>query len=131
MHFSNYLEVELINATLRGVSYASPSGVYISLLSDLSDDGDTFTEIDDATTNYIRQLANFSEPVSGSGITELDTVIEFPTATEAWGTVTYLGVHDAEASGNLLYWGPLDLSRVVSSGNTFILASGNVTITLD
>jgi hypothetical protein len=56
--------------------------------------------------------------------------VEFPQATGSWGTVGWIGIHDAATSGNLLYHTALDVSKVIDTGDIFKISTGNLSVTL-
>lgn len=123
---SNYLENALINATLRNTSYTSPTTVYLALYTDDPTDADTGTEVSGGS--YARQAITFGAPSNGVSTNSAD--ITFPTATGSWGTVAYVGIRDDVTGGNLLYHTQLDVSKTISSGDIFKIATGNLSVTL-
>jgi hypothetical protein len=123
---SNYLENALINATLRNTSYTSPAAVYISLHTADPTDAGTGTEVSGGS--YIRQSATFGAPSNGVSTTTAD--ITFPQATANWGTIGWIGIWDAQTTGNLLYHTALDASKAIDNGDIFKIASGSLTVTL-
>jgi hypothetical protein len=123
---SNYLENALINATLRNTSYTSPAAVYVSLHTADPTDAGTGTEV--AGGSYIRQSATFGAPSNGVSTTTAD--VTFPQATANWGTIGWIGIWDAQTTGNLLYHTALDASKAIDNGDIFKIASGSLTVTL-
>jgi len=123
---SNYLENALINATLRNTSYTSPAAVYISLHTADPTDAGSGTEVSGGS--YIRQSATFGAPSNGVSTTTAD--ITFPQATGNWGTIGWIGIWDAQTTGNLLYHTALDASKAIDTGDIFKIASGSLTVTL-
>lgn len=123
---SNYLENALINATLRNTSYTSPAAVYISLHTADPTDAGSGTEVSGGS--YIRQAATFGAPSDGVSTTTAD--ITFPQATANWGTIGWIGIWDAQTTGNLLYHTALDTSKAIDNGDIFKIASGSLTVTL-
>ena len=123
---SNYLENALINATLRNTSYTSPAAVYISLHTADPTDAGSGTEVSGGS--YIRQAATFGAPSNGVSTTTAD--ITFPQATGNWGTIGWIGIWDAQTTGNLLYHTALDASKAIDTGDIFKIASGSLTVTL-
>ncbi|WP_432736472.1 phage tail fiber protein [Maridesulfovibrio sp. FT414] len=70
------------------------------------------------SSNYVRQLVNFgAEPVNGRLLNTDE--IRFPQFTSDVGLVTHWAVLDAQSGGNVLYFGPLELARLVYMGDTF------------
>jgi hypothetical protein len=123
---SNYLENALINATLRNTSFTSPAAVYVSLHTADPTDAGSGTEVSGGS--YIRQAATFGAPSNGVSTTTAD--ITFPQATANWGTIGWIGIWDAQTTGNLLYHTALDTSKAIDNGDIFKIASGSLTVTL-
>jgi len=126
MSFSNYLETELLDHVFANNAYTSPTNVYVGLFTSNPDEDGSGTEVSGGS--YARQTASFT--VSGNTATT-DAVIEFPTATASWGTVSHIGVYDALTSGNLLAYAALTTSKAISSGDVFRIPTGDIDITLD
>ena len=127
--FSDFLENELLDGTLRGPgnAYTPVATVYVGLHTSVTNDDDTGAEV--ATGSYARTSSAFDAPSAGS--TSNSATITFPTATASWGTVTHFGIYDASVAGNLLYWGALTISKTVDNGDIFTFPIGNLTVSLD
>lgn len=125
--FSDYLENAILNATLRGVAYTSPAKVYVALFTSDPTDAATGTEVSGGA--YARQAITFGVPSAGTCSNSADVL--FPIATAAWGTVTHIGIFDAESGGNLLYSAALTTSKTIAADDQLKLATGAVTVTLD
>jgi len=123
---SNYLENALINVTLRNTAYTTPTTVYLALYTTDPTDADTGTEVSGGS--YARQSITFGAP--SNGVSTNSAAIEFPQATGSWGTVAYIGIRDALTTGNLLYHTPLDVSKVIATGDIFKIAIGSLSVTL-
>lgn len=123
---SNYLENALINGTIRGSSYTAPTDVYVALYTSDPTDADTGTEVSGGS--YARQIVTFAAPSNGASASNAD--VTFPQATASWGTVGWIGLKDAVSGGNLLYHTPLNVSKVIDTGDVFKISSGNLTVTL-
>ena len=123
---SNYLENALINVTLRNTSYTSPTTVYVSLHTADPTDAGTGAEVSGGS--YARKSATFAAPSNGVSATSSD--VTFDQATASWGTITHIGIWDAESTGNMLYHTPLTTSKTIDSGDIFKIASGSLTVTL-
>ena len=124
---SNYLENALINATLRNVSYTSPTTCFVALYTSDPTDADTGTECTGSA--YARVAVTFGAP--SNGVSTNSSSVTFPTATGSWGTITHIGLRDAASSGNLLYHTPLDASKAIATGDIFTIAGGNLSVTLE
>ena len=123
---SNFLEIALINATLRNTSYTSPTTVYLALYTTDPTDADTGTEC--TGTGYARQAITFGAP--SNGVSTNSAAIEFAQAGNSWGTITHIGIRDALTTGNLLYHSPLDASKTIATGDVFRVAIGSLSVTL-
>ena len=123
---STYLEDALINATLRNTSYTSPATVYVGLFTSDPTDAGSGTEVSGGS--YARTAVTFGAP--SNGVTTNSAAVEFPQATGSWGTVGWIGIHDAATSGNLLYHTALDVSKVIDTGDIFKISTGNLSVTL-
>lgn len=123
---SNYLENALINATLRNTTYTSPATVYVGLFTSDPTDAGSGTEVSGGS--YARTAVTFGAP--SNGVTTNSAAVEFPQATASWGTVGWIGIHDASTSGNLLYHTALDTSKTIDTGDIFKIAIGSLSVTL-
>ncbi len=92
---------------------ALPSSMYVGLSTTAPGlDGSNVTE--PQTGGYARvEISNLSEPVDGE-IYNQDS-IEFPEATEDWGTVTHYVVFDSMSSGNLLMYEEFPSGRLIQA----------------
>jgi hypothetical protein len=123
---SNYLENAIINGTLRATTFTAPAAVYVSLHTADPTDAGTGTEVSGGS--YIRQAATFGAPSNGVSTTTAD--ISYPQATASYGTVGWIGIWDAQTTGNMLYHTALDTSKAIDTGDIFKIASGSLTVTL-
>lgn len=123
---SNFLENALINATLRNTSYTSPATVYVGLFTSDPTDAGSGTEVSGGS--YARTAVTFGSP--SNGVSTNSAAVEFPQATGNWGTVGWIGIHDALTSGNLLYHTALDTSKTIDNGDIFKIAIGSLSVTL-
>ncbi len=130
MSFSDYLENSLLNHTVGKAAYIMPTA-YVGL----------------STTNPLEDATGLAEPVgsayariatgaldwnsAAAGSIDNANTITFPTATGAWGTVTYFAIFDALTAGNMLTSGVLTISKTIGNGDTASFAPGQITITLD
>ena len=123
---SNYLENALINGTLRATTFTAPTTVYISLHTADPTDAGSGTEVSGGS--YIRQSDTFAAPSNGASASNAD--VTFPQATGNWGTIGWIGIWDAQTTGNMLYHTALDASKAIDTGDIFKIASGSLTVTL-
>ena len=123
---SNYLENALLNAVLRNTSYTSPSTVFVALYTTDPGEGGTGTEVSGGS--YARVAGTFGAP--SNGVSTNSAAVEFAQATGSWGTVGYVGLHDAITTGNLLFYGSLTTSKTIESGDVFKFSTGELSVTL-
>ena len=123
---SNYLEEEILDHTLRNIPFSSPTTVYAALLSSLSSDGDVVAELNGAS--YARQTIEFDEP--SNGVTANSSLVAFPSVGSDWGTARYVGIYDALAAGNLLFWAEFDPARIIATSAVFKIPEGSLDIVL-
>jgi hypothetical protein len=127
MSMSDYLENALLNAVLRNTPYTSPSQVYVALFTSDPTDAGTGTEVSGG--GYARQAVTFNAPSNGQ-VTNASDIL-FPVATASWGTVTHVGIYDAQTGGNLLFSGALTTSKTISANDQLKIAAGSLSISLD
>lgn len=123
---SNYLENALINAVLRNTSYTSPAQVYLALHTADPTEAGTGTEVSGGS--YARQAITFGEPTDGSSSNT--AAINFPVATADWGTITHFSIRDAATGGNSLFYGAWQTPKTIETSDQFVVAIGNLTVTL-
>lgn len=141
---SNYLENKLIDHLFRATSYSAPATLYIALCTAAPTDastGSTLTEVSGG--NYARQSVtsgtgtwqtsqgDTTSTSSGTnGTTNNVSTITWSGVTWA-ATVTHVAICDALTAGNVLFWGALAASKIVSSGDTFQFSANTLQIQLD
>jgi hypothetical protein len=123
---SNYLENAVINAVLRNTSYTSPTTVYVGLFTSDPTDAGSGTEVSGGS--YARVAVTFGAP--SNGVSTNSAAVEFAQATGNWGTVAFIGLHDALTTGNLLFHTALDTSKTIETGDIFKIAIGSLSVTL-
>jgi len=134
---SNYTEDRTLDFWLKANSQTStaPATVYVGLFTSDDSTGATGENLEAGTlTNevsggsYARKSATFGTISNGSVSTSAN--VTFDTATANWGTITHVAVMDASTTGNVLFYGALDTSKTIESGDTFQITSGNLTVSL-
>lgn len=131
--FSDYLEQQVINATLRGGTYTGGK-VYIALFTSDPNDDASGTELSDS--GYARQVAGdpassgFDAPDATGGDTANSNVITFPAIVDAQVTVTHWGIYDALTGGNLLYHAALTNPKTLDPSDVLSFPVGSLTATL-
>jgi len=128
LSFANFLETELLDHVFGGNAYTAPSTLYLALHTANPDEDGSGTEVSTSGTAYARQTVTFT--VSGNTATT-DAVVEFPTATANFGTVSHVAVWDALTAGNMLAYAALTTSKTIETGDVLRLPTGDLDITLD
>ena len=129
---SDYLENEILDHVLGGADYSRPATVYIALYT--ADPSDTGGGTEVSGGSYARASVTNNDtnwPAASSGAKSNGADITFTEATGDWGTITAMGIFDAETAGNLLYWGELTTDKAINSGDTAKFATGDIDITED
>jgi len=123
---SDFTEAEMLDNYLAATAPTTPSTVYVGLHTTSVGDDDSGTEC--SGNGYARVAAAFTRTLnvaSNSGL------ISFPQATGTWGTVTHFGIYDQLTGGNLLFWGTLDNSKLISVDDVPKYQAGELTVTID
>lgn len=130
--FSDYLEAQLINTTLRGATYTGGS-VFIALFTADPTDAGTGAELTDS--GYIRQRAHttvasdgFTVPANGSSSNTRNII--FPAIVDAQKTITHWGIFDAQTSGNLLYHSSMLNPKTLDPTDVLSFPVGSLIVTL-
>ena len=117
---SDALVHELLDAVFGGSTYTPEGTIYVGLSTTTpTNTGTSVTE--PSGNNYARvavtnNATNF--PAASSRAKANGTVIQFPTASGSWGTLTHFVLYDASTSGNFLGWGELTAPITVTTGGT-------------
>jgi len=80
---------------------------------------------------YARQA--YAYTITGGNPSEAanNAMIQFPTATTDWGIITHVGIYTAASAGTLLAWGPLDVSKQITTDDVFRFLTGNLKVQCD
>ena len=130
--FSDYLENELLDHVFKTGAYTAATNLYVALRTSTPDDADTGSTLPGELTGggYVRIKCNTWDAAAW-GATENSQTVTFAQATADLGTVTHFAICDATTNANCLGWGALSASRVISSGDTYSFATGDLDVTLD
>lgn len=130
---SDAFEIDILKAvtaqTTTILSTTAFTNVYVGLFTANPTDSTAGTEVSGGSYARVQSKTKWAAPSAGSVSTNADLV--WPTATADWGTVTGFAIFDALTGGNMTYWGALAANKVVSSGDTFSILSGQLTISED
>ncbi len=132
MAATNYVEQRTVDFWLRGgaeFGTTEPTTVYAALFTSSTTDAGGGTEL--SGNGYARQSVTFSAMTGATdGNTTNQADIEFPQATDDWGTITHLAIYDASSSGNMLYHGQLNTSKLIENGDVFKILTDDLSVTL-
>jgi hypothetical protein len=122
-------ENHVLDAIL-GAGYTTVADVYVALFTATPTAAGGGTEVSGGAYARVTVANNATNwPAAASGSKSNGTIITFPTATAAWGTVTSFALFDAATAGNLICFGNLSASVAVASGQTPEFAVGALTCT--
>lgn len=154
---SNYLEDEVLDHVLgKGTrDFTSPTNLFLALFTGTASDVLAALEAgtnanssgnwgqyevtsygtDSSASAYTRKAITFNAASSGSATNTGN--VTFPTATSNYtnsvgsgSTVTCVAVVDGSTGGNVLFYGQLNTSKEILSGDTFQISDQNLTISL-
>ena len=126
MSFTNDLETRVLQWALTNGSPTRPTAWYVGLFTAAPGEAGGGTEVSGGS--YVREAVTFT--VSGNLATN-SAAVEWPTATETWGTITHVAVFDADTSGNMLVYASLTSSKTIASGDVLRIPAGDLDVTLD
>ena len=135
---TNYLERRILDFIFKNnaLSFASPGdSIYVGLATAVSA-AETGSLTEATFTNYARkQVTAANWTTIGDDSTDTQTAknaanIEYPASGGTNNTITHVFIADALTSGNILFVGELDVSKVIADGDIFRINAGNLTVEL-
>ncbi len=122
---SDYSENKLLDHALNVNAYTPVATVYLALSrADPEDNGAGIVE--PSGDGYTRKTILFTAAAGRELVQSGD--IEFEMSTSSWGTITHYAIFDAATGGNILAHGSIVPSKVIDSGKTPKILTGQVTI---
>jgi hypothetical protein len=130
--FSDYLENEVLDHLLSAATFTAAATLYYALFTSAPGDAGSGAEVSGGS--YARQsvtnnATNF--PVASGGSKSNGVLVNFGTATGNWGTVGYVALFDASSGGNMYFWGAMDPSIPILSGDALSFPVGGIVFSLD
>lgn len=122
---SDYMENAALKWALTTTSVTRPTTWYVALFISATTDAGGGTEVTGGS--YARQAATFTV-TNDTAATNANVL--FPTATADWGTVTHVAIYDASTGGNSLFHGAASSSKLIQTGDAYLINSGNLTVTM-
>lgn len=125
MSLSDHSEDSLLDHVLGNTSYTPLATMYLALSTTApADDGTNVTE--HSGDGYVRKAITFAAANARAIAQNAD--VNFNEATASWGTITHYAIFDAESGGNMLAYGDIDPDKLIDSGKTPKIISGEVAI---
>lgn len=113
----------LLDALGNAANYTAPTAVWIKLHT--GDPGAAATS--NAATETTRKQASFG--AASGGVIASDADVEWTNVSTS-ETYSHISAWDAETSGNFLWSDDLASSVAVTAGDTFTIATGDLTVTI-
>lgn len=133
--FSDYAEAAILNATLRGTTFATPTVASLRLALFTADPTDAGNINEVATGSWYSRVltGTFTAPAAAGSTNQSSNVgsITFPAVTGAAVTLTHIGIFDAATSGNMLFSAPMTSSKTLQVGDVISFAPGTIVASLD
>jgi hypothetical protein len=126
LSLTNTFETTVLTWLLTDESATRPTVWYIGLFTD--DPGETGSGTEISGGSYARTAVTFT--VTGDTASN-SAGVEFPAATASWGTITHIGIMDAETSGNMIIHAALTAAKTIADGDVFRIPTGDLDVTLD
>ena len=133
--FSSKKILDHIYSNGRLLTYVPPTTLYIGLLRD--DNGlanNVPSEQDEVQGGaYVRRaldgIQNYFRPANGFEAL-LHADVDWPTATDLWGTVNHAAIFDAATGGNVLLWSPLTTPKLIETNDIMGILAGDLVASL-
>lgn len=122
---SDYTENLSLKWLLTANAATRPTTWYVSLHTTATTDAGGGTEVTGGS--YARQSAAFTV-TNDTAATSAN--ILFPTATADWGTITHVAIWDSLSGGNMLFHGAASSSKLIQTGDAYLINAGNLTVTM-
>lgn len=125
---SDYAEKKLLDHILGLSAYTMPT-CYAALFTDDPADDASGTEVSGGSYARVEITSKMNASGATDGHADNNAAITFGPASASWGTVTHFAIFDASTAGNLLLHGAFSASKVIGSGDSLQIASGELDIT--
>ena len=125
---SDHSEALLLDWLMTNGSATRPTAWYVALYTAAPSDSGGGTEV--SGNGYAREAVTFAAATSPGGTTSNTGAVSFTASGGDWGSITHIGIHDAETGGNLLWHGAMTASKTVADGDTLEFSIGNIDLTI-
>jgi hypothetical protein len=125
---SDFSEKLVLDWLMTNGTATRPTAWYVALYTAAPSDSGGGTEV--SGNGYAREAVAFAAASTPAGTTSNTGVVSFTASGGSWGTITHIGIFDADTSGNLLWHGGLTAPKAVGDGDTIEFAIGNINLTV-
>jgi len=80
---------------------------------------------------YARQAATFTNAGSNPTVSSNSALIQYPTATAPWGTITHFGIWSAASGGTFLAYNAVTVPKTIDTDDIARWEVGKLTVTTD
>ena len=81
--------------------------------------------------SYARQAATFTNAGSNPTVASNSNLLQYPTATAPWGTITHFGIWSAVSGGTLLAYNAVTVPKSIDTDDIARWEIGKLTVTTD
>jgi len=126
---TSYLKNKLLDHSVGKTAYTKPDAVYLAAFVGDPETTNGAEVAANTTTDYIRKVITWGTAADAGAISNTAEV-NFGVAGSAWGTISHLAIFDAEAAGNRLWSDEMSASKTVAEGDTLVVDTGDIDLTL-
>lgn len=127
---TNLLENKLLDHALGVTAFTMPTTLHVALFtgSAAANLEQNITTDEVSGTGYARVPVTFTAAVAGSSSNS--AAVQFAAAGSDFGTITSIAVMTDATGGDAIFHGELASSKIIQTGDVFVINTGNLTITL-
>jgi hypothetical protein len=125
---SDYSEKLLLDWAMTTGTATRPTAWYVALYTAAPNDAGGGTEVTGG--GYVRKAVTFAAATTPGGTTSNTGDVTWTASGASFGTVGWIGIHDAVSGGNLLWHGAMTASKIVNDGDTLEFSIGNIDLTI-
>lgn len=131
---TDYTESAVLTGLVGGTDITlSSAKPFVALFTSAPNDAGGGTECSGGAYARVQAGASgqgdFGSP-SGGSVTN-DTEFRFADATADWGTISHIALMDSATGGNMLVYGSLQASVIISNGDIFKVPASGFTIQMN
>lgn len=129
---SDAMEIQILDHIFKTGAWTVPTNLYIALSKSTISDTVTGTIPGELSGGAYARVTCNTWDAAAAGATENTQPITWAQATADWGVVTYFAIVNAitAATGLVIGWGDLTVTKNVQSGDTARFATGDIDVTM-